>query len=372
MVVGTRPEIIRMSRILAALDSCCNLVLIHTGQNFDRNLRDFFLDELVEQRVDYSLNCAATSFSAAETIGKIIIEVDKILDAERPNAFLVLGDTNSCLSAIAAKKRKIPVFHFEAGNRCFDERVPEETNRKIVDHLADINLTYSQHAKNHLLSEGKSSDTVICIGSPLFEVIEHYSCKIDQSDVLLRFGLKSQEFYLASCHREENVDSEYGIQKLIEILNYIPTHYSIPVVVSVHPRTMKKLEGSLQLLHEMVLISPPLGFFDYVCLQKNALVVLSDSGSITEEAAILGINALNLREVHERPEGMDQCVVPMVGMNLEAVKRGIRLLENRSSPAQFNVADYQRPDVSRTVTEIVHSYVDFVNTRVWRKGHISE
>jgi UDP-N-acetyl-L-fucosamine synthase len=313
-VVGTRPEIIRLSRVLARLDEHCDHVLVHTGQNYDFELNQIFFDDLGVRKPDYFLNSAEGSSGAAHTIGNLIIAVDQVLAEVQPEAMLVLGDTNSCLSVIPAKRRKIPIFHMEAGNRCFDQRVPEETNRRIVDHTSDVNLTYSSIARDYLLREGLPPDLVIKTGSPMFEVLEYYRTSIDASDVLDRLGLKSEAYFVVSAHREENIESERMFTKLVTVLNTVAADHELPVIVSTHPRTQKRIDASGVHFHPKVQLLKPLGFHDYVKLQLSAKAVLSDSGTINEEASILNFPALNLREAHERPEGMEEAVVMMVGL----------------------------------------------------------
>jgi UDP-N-acetylglucosamine 2-epimerase len=369
-VIGTRPEIIRLSRVLARLDQTCEHVLIHTGQNYDYELNQIFFDDLGIRKPDYFLDSAKGSNSAAQTIGNLIGSVDEVLEKIAPDALLVLGDTNSCLSAVPAKRRKIPVFHMEAGNRCFDERVPEEINRRIVDHIADINMPYSSIARQYLLREGLSQDSVIKTGSPLFEVLSFYRPKIDLSDVLARLKLKPREYFLVSCHREENVDNPKLFKQFIEILNDLVKKFDQPIVLSAHPRTQKRINESGLVIDPRVSTLKPLGFFDYVKLQLNARIVLSDSGSISEEASILNISALNIREAHERPEAMEEVPVMMVGLNLERIHQGIELLEQNAGSGQKGlrcVSDYQMPNVSEKVVRILHSYTDYVNRVVWKK-----
>lgn len=369
-VVGTRPEIIRLSRVLARLDKTCEHVLIHTGQNYDYELNQIFFDDLGIRKPDYFLDSAKGANSAAQTIGNLIGSVDAILEKIVPDALLVLGDTNSCLSVIPAKRRKIPVFHMEAGNRCFDERVPEEINRRIVDHTADINMPYSSIAREYLLREGLSPDTIIKTGSPLFEVLSFYRPKIDKSDVMARLKLKPRTYFLISCHREENVDNPLLFKQFIEALNGLAQKFDQPIVLSAHPRTQKRITESELTLDSRVMALKPLGFFDYVQLQLNARVVLSDSGSISEEASILNIPALNIREVHERPEAMEEAAVMMTGLNLDRIYQTIALLDQGDAAGQgnlCNVADYQMPNVSEKVVRILHSYADYVNRKVWKK-----
>ncbi len=369
-VIGTRPEIIRLSRVLVRLDQTCEHVLIHTGQNYDYELNQIFFDDLGIRKPDYFLDSAKDSHSAAQTIGNLIGAVDAVLEKIEPDAMLVLGDTNSCLSVIPAKRRKIPVFHMEAGNRCFDERVPEEINRRIVDHTADINMPYSSIAREYLLREGLSPDTIIKTGSPLFEVLSFYRPKIDKSDVMARLKLKPRAFFLISCHREENVDNLVLFKQFIEALNGLAQKFDQPIVLSAHPRTQKRIAESGLTLDSRVMALKPLGFFDYVQLQLNARVVLSDSGSISEEASILNIPALNIRETHERPEAMEETTVIMTGLNLDRIYQTIALLDQGGAAGQgnlCNVADYQMPNVSEKVIRILHSYTDYVNRTIWKK-----
>ncbi|QIL20518.1 UDP-N-acetylglucosamine 2-epimerase (non-hydrolyzing) [Thermomonas sp. HDW16] len=367
-IVGTRPEIIRLSRVLAALDEHCDHVLIHTGQNYDYELNGIFFDDLGIRKPDRFLEAAGAT--GAETIGKVIIAVDQALADIQPDAVLVLGDTNSCLAVIPAKRRKIPTFHMEAGNRCFDMRVPEEINRRIVDHTADINLTYSDIAREYLLAEGLPADRVIKTGSPMREVLTHYAPKIAASDVLQHLGLEAGQYFIVSAHREENIESDRNFAGLIEILDTVAAAYGLPVVVSAHPRTRKRIDAAGMQLHAGVQLLKPLGFSDYVRLQKDARAVLSDSGTINEEASILNFRALNLRDAHERPEGMEEAAVMMVGTNVERVMQGLAILE--SQPAGDTrllrlVSDYSMPNVSEKVVRIIHSYVDYVNRVVWKR-----
>lgn len=368
-VVGTRPEIIRLSRVIDKLDRHCRHVLVHTGQNYDHELNQVFFNELGIRSPDRFLEAAGDT--PAQTIGQVIIAADQVLIEEQPDALLILGDTNSALVAIAAKRRKVPIFHMEAGNRCFDFRVPEEINRRIVDHIADINLTYSEIARNYLLREGLPSDQVIKTGSPMREVLEHYRTAIEASDALERLKLTEGRFFVVSSHREENVDSPDGIQRLYKILNGLAERYGEPVVVSTHPRTRKRMEALGLVAHPLVEFHKPFGFLDYVKLQTGARAVLSDSGTITEESSILNFPALNLREVHERPEGFEEAAVMFVGLDVDRVMDGLSVLDAQPRGTHRllrMVADYQPDNVSDKVLRIVLSYTDFVNRRVWRKA----
>ena len=367
-VVGTRPEIIRLSRVLPKLDEYCEHVLIHTGQNYDYELNEIFFSDLGIRRPDRYLDAAGAS--GAETIGKVIIAVDRTLEEIRPEALLVLGDTNSCLAVIPAKRRKIPIFHMEAGNRCFDMRVPEEINRRIVDHTADVNLTYSSIAREYLLREGLPPDLVIKTGSPMQEVLEHHRVKIAASDVLDRLGLEPRGFFIVSAHREENVDSDRNIRRLGEVLGAVARQYGLPVIMSTHPRTRNRIDSAGLVLDERVRLLKPLGFTDYVRLQTEARAVLSDSGTITEESSILNFPALNIREAHERPEGMEEGSVMLVGLEVERVLQGLAILDTQprgSDRLLRQVSDYTAPNVSDKVVRIIHSYTDYVNRVVWRK-----
>lgn len=369
-VVGTRPEIIRLSRVLAALDVHCEHVLVHTGQNYDYELNQVFFDDLGVRKPDFFLNSAESSAGAANTIGNLITAVDGVLAQVQPEAMLVLGDTNSALAAIAAKRRKIPVFHMEAGNRCFDQRVPEETNRKIVDHTADINLTYSTIAREYLLREGLPPDQVIKTGSPMYEVLHHYLPQIEASDVLQRSGLEAERYILVSAHREENIDSDRQFTKLVAVLNGLAEEHDLPVIVSTHPRTQKRVDSTGATFHPLVRLMKPLGFHDYVHFQMHAKAVLSDSGTITEESSILNFPALNIREAHERPEGMEEAAVMMVGLELERIRQALRILETQPRGVERGlrmVTDYDAPNVSEKVVRIIHSYTDYVNRVVWKK-----
>lgn len=366
-VVGTRPEIIRLSRVMARLDEYCDHRLVHTGQNYDYELNQIFFDDLGVRKPDYFLEAAGGG--AAETIGNIIIAVDRVLAEERPEALLVLGDTNSCLAVIPAKRRKIPVFHMEAGNRCFDQRVPEEINRRIVDHTADVNLCYSAIAREYLLREGLAPDLVITTGSPMFEVLDHYRPRIESSDVLQRLQVAAGGFFVVSAHREENIDSPRAFQRLVGVLNAVAADFELPVFVSTHPRTRRRIEAEGATFHPGVHLLKPLGFFDYVKLQMSARAVLSDSGTISEESSILNFPALNLREAHERPEGMEEAAVMMVGLDVDRVRQGLAILagQPRGEDRLLRlVADYSAPNVSHKVVRIIHGYTDYINRVVWR------
>lgn len=367
-VVGTRPEIIRLSRVMVALDHHCEHVLVHTGQNYDYELNEIFFNDLGIRKPDHFLNAAGAS--GAETIGNVIIAVDKVLAEVNPEALLVLGDTNSCMAVIPAKRRKIPTFHMEAGNRCFDMRVPEEINRRIVDHTADINLTYSTIARDYLLREGLAPDMVIKTGSPMFEVLSHYRPSIEASDVLQRLGLEEGCFFVVSAHREENIDTDKNFLKLVEVLNTVAQQYDLPVIVSTHPRTQKRVDALGVKFHANVRLLKPLGFTDYNKLQLASKAVLSDSGTINEESSILNFPALNLREAHERPEGMEEAAVMMVGLEVERVLQGLALLESQPRGELRGlrlVDDYSMPNVSEKVVRIIHSYRDYVMRTVWRR-----
>jgi len=367
-VVGTRPEIIRLARVMAKLDEHCDHVLIHTGQNYDYELNEIFFDDMGIRRPDHFLNAAGAT--GAETIGNVIIAVDKVLAEIQPDALLVLGDTNSCMAVIPAKRRKIPTFHMEAGNRCFDMRVPEEINRRIVDHTADINLTYSTIARDYLLREGLSPDMVIKTGSPMFEVLTHYRDGIEASHILERLGLDSGNFFVVSAHREENIESEKNFFKLVDCLNAVAEQFELPIIVSTHPRTQKRVDASDAQFHKNIRLLKPLGFKDYNKLQLSAKAVLSDSGTINEESSILNFPALNIREAHERPEGMEEAVAMMVGLEKERVLQGLHILESQGRNEERSlrlVADYSMPNVSDKVVRIVHSYRDYVMRTVWKR-----
>lgn len=367
-VVGTRPEIIRLSRVISVLDRSLDHKLVHTGQNYDYELNKIFFDDLGLRAPDYYLEAAEAT--AAATIARIIERFDALLAKETPDALLVLGDTNSCLAAIPAKRRKIPIFHMEAGNRCFDQRVPEETNRRIVDHTADINMPYSDIAREYLLREGLPPDRVIKTGSPMYEVLNHYRPRIEASVVLHELGLKEGGYFVVSCHREENVDSEANLSDFVGSLNALAERYEMPIIMSTHPRTRKRLDVSGLKLDPMVRLLKPLGFFDYVCLQLHSALVLSDSGTINEESSILNFPALNIREAHERPEGMEEAAVIMTGLKPDRVLEAaaVAMAQSRGPIRQFRlVEDYSMPNVSEKVLRIILSYIDYVNAVVWKK-----
>ncbi len=367
-IVGTRPEIIRLSRVLVKLDEYTEHVLVHTGQNYDYELNQIFFDDLDIRKPDHFLEAAGST--AAETVGLIIAKADAVMASEKPDALLILGDTNSCLAVYPAKRRKIPVFHMEAGNRCFDQRVPEEINRKIVDHTADINLTYSDIAREYLLREGLPADRIIKTGSPMFEVLTHYREKIDRSDVLERLSLTTGDYFVVSAHREENIESDRNFLKLVTILNRLAEEYGKRVIVSTHPRTRKRIDASGAVFNDRVELLKPLGFSDYVNLQMHAKAVLSDSGTITEESSILNFPAINIREAHERPEGMEEASVMMVGLEVGRVMQALAILDTQPRGelrSLRQVADYSMPNVSDKVVRIIHSYTDYVNRVVWKK-----
>lgn len=368
-VVGTRPEIIRLSRVLIKLDDTESIdhILVHTGQNYDYELNEVFFKDLGLRKPDFFLNAAGNN--ATSTAGQILINIDPVLEEVQPDAFLVLGDTNSCLCAIAAKKRKIPIFHMEAGNRCFDQRVPEETNRKIVDHISDINLTYSAIAREYLLREGLSADRIIKTGSPIYEVLHAYGDDIDSSDVLSRLKLTQGNYFVVSAHREENINSD-NFLKLVEALNTIADKYKLPIIVSTHPRTRNKINETGVEFNSLIQLMKPLGFHDYNNLQKNAKAVLSDSGTISEESSILNFPALNIREAHERPEAMEEASVMMVGLNPERIMQALIVLDSQKRGDQRTlrpVYDYSMPNVSEKIVRIILSYTDYVNHVVWKK-----
>lgn len=366
-VVGTRPEIIRLSAVINKLEEseAIEHVLVHTGQNYDYELNEVFFEDFNLKKPDYFLNAATGT--AVETIGNILVKIDPILEEVAPDAFLVLGDTNSCLCAIAAKRRKIPIFHMEAGNRCFDQRVPEETNRKIVDHIADINLTYSDIAREYLLAEGLPADRIIKTGSPMFEVLKSKKKEIENSDVLIRLGLEKGNYFVVSVHREENINSDENFTGLVDSLNAIAEKYDMPVIVSTHPRTRKKIKEEGIQFHKNIQLMKPLGFNDYNNLQLNSKTVLSDSGTISEESSILRFKALNIRQAHERPEAMEETSVMMVGLNKERVLQGLVVLETQEENSLRHVADYTMPNVSEKVLRLVISYTHYINRVVWSK-----
>lgn len=366
-VVGTRPEIIRLSSVIRKLEesSVIEHILVHTGQNYDYELNEVFFKDFDLKKPDYFLNAATGT--AVETIGNILIKIDPVLEEVKPDAFLVLGDTNSCLTVFAAKRRHIPTFHMEAGNRCFDQRVPEEINRKIVDHIADINLTYSSIAREYLLKEGLPADRVIKTGSPMLEVINSRQEEIEKSDVVEKLKLKAQDYFVVSAHREENINSESNFANLVESLNAVAEKYNKPVIVSTHPRTRKMIEAKRTIFNPLVSLIKPLGFNDYIKLQIQAQAVLSDSGTISEEASILGFKALNMRQAHERPEAMEEAAVMMVGLTKERILQGLELLSEQESETFRQVTDYNVPNVSAKVLRIILSYTDYVNRVVWGK-----
>lgn len=370
-VVGTRPEIIRLSRVLAALDSseAINHIIVHTGQNYDYELNQIFFEDLGIRKPNHFLEAAGNS--PTETIGNILIKIDPLLEEIKPDAFLILGDTNSCLCAIPAKKRHIPIFHMEAGNRCFDQRVPEETNRRIVDHTADVNLTYSDIAREYLLREGLPADRVIKTGSPMYEVLQHYLPQIKSSDVLDNLKLEKEKYFVISAHREENINSQKNFSELMKSLNHIAEKYNLPVIVSTHPRTRAMIDKLDMEMNESITFLKPLGFFDYNALQINSLAVLSDSGTISEEASILGFSGLNIREAHERPEAMEEAAVMMVGVKQERILQGLQqILSEKNKAIKFKeVKDYSMPNVSHKVVRIIISYTDYVRRVVWREDY---
>ena len=366
-VVGTRPEIIRLSRVMAACDTYFDHVIVHTGQNYDYELNEIFFTDLGIRKPDHFLNAAGTT--GAETIGNVIIGVDKVLEEVQPEALLVLGDTNSCMAVIPAKRRKIPTFHMEAGNRCFDMRVPEEINRRIVDHTADLNLTYSTIARDYLLAEGLPADLIIKTGSPMFEVLNYYKAKIEASDILTHLGLKEHEYFIVSAHREENINSDQNFLDLVEMLNAVAEKYQFPVIVSTHPRTRNRIEQLNIKFHPLIQLLKPLGFSDYNKLQLSAKAALSDSGTINEESSILNFPALNLRQAHERPEGMEEAAVMMVGLTAERALQGLEILESQPRGEERLlrlVADYSMPNVSEKMVRIILSYTDYVNRVIWK------
>ena len=367
-VVGTRPEIIRLSRVIARLDEHCDHILVHTGQNYNYELNEIFFRDLDIRKPDYFLEAAGSN--GAETIGNVIIAIDNVLLDTGPEAVLILGDTNSCLAALPAKRRKIPTFHMEAGNRCFDQRVPEEINRRIVDHIADVNLTYSDIAREYLLREGLPPDLVIKTGSPMFEVLQHYRSGIDGSDILTSLGLEPEAYFLVSAHREENIEPEGSFTRLVETLNMLGSIYDLPVIVSTHPRTQNRIEEAGAHFLPQIRLLKPLGFKDYNRLQVSARAVLSDSGTINEEASILNFPALNIREAHERPEGMEEAAAMMVGLNPVRIRQALAILDTQPRGSMRLIrrpADYSMPNVSEKVVRIIHSYTDYVNRVVWKR-----
>lgn len=366
-IIGTRPEIIRLSCVMKKLDlsDAVEHIVVHTGQNYDYELNEIFFNDFGLRKPDYFLNAAGKN--ATETIGKIFIAIDSVFENVKPDAVLILGDTNSCLCAIPAKKRQIPIFHMEAGNRCFDQRVPEETNRKIVDHIADINLTYSDIAREYLLREGLPADRIIKTGSPMFEVINSKLADIENSQILEKLHLNKNKYFVVSAHREENINSDKNFFKLVDILNSIDNYYKIPIIVSTHPRTKKRIDENNIKFNSLVELIKPLGFNDYVKLQINSRAVLSDSGTISEESSILKFKALNIREAHERPEAMEEAAVMMVGLNKDRIMQGLEILENQDKNNIEYVADYTKKNVSEKVIRIIESYTDYVNKFVWRK-----
>jgi UDP-N-acetylglucosamine 2-epimerase len=371
-VVGTRPEIIRLSRVIAALDAseAIEHIIVHTGQNYDYELNQIFFDDLGIRKPDFFLDAAGVT--ATETIGQILIKIDPLLESEAPDAFMVLGDTNSCLCAIPAKKRHIPIFHMEAGNRCFDQRVPEETNRKIVDHIADINLTYSSIAREYLLREGLPADRIIKTGSPMYEVLHHYLPSIQASDVLDRFGLEENKFFVVSSHREENINSEKNFKGLMQSLNLIAEKYGYPIIVSTHPRTQKMIDSKQIVMRPEVQFLKPMGFNDYNALQMKSYAVLSDSGTISEESSTLNFRALNIRDAHERPEAMEEASVMMVGLNPKRIMQGLTQLQYQKVGSERNfrsVADYSMPNVSEKMVRIIISYTDYIKRTVWNESN---
>ncbi len=367
-IVGTRPELIRLSRVISCLNQYTNHILVHTGQNYDYELNEIFFEDLDIKPPDHFLDAAEPG--VARTIGNVISRFDEALEQLKPDALLVLGDTNSCLGVIPAKKRKIPIFHMEAGNRCFDQRVPEEANRILVDHLSDINMPYSEHAREHLLREGIPTDRIIKTGSPLYEVLQYYNKKIDSSDILKSFGLKKYDYFVISSHREENIDSSVNFEKLVTLLNYLSKKYKKKIIFTTHPRTRKRFEKEGKIFDNNIKLVKPLKFTDYIQLQQHSLAVLSDSGTITEESSILNFPALNIREVHERPEGMEEGAVMLTGMNTDRITEALDILSDQPRDKDRLleiVKDYRAPNVSEKVVRIIHSYVDYIDRFVWRK-----
>jgi len=369
-IVGTRPEIIRLSRVISKLDDHCDHVIIHTGQNHDYELNEIFFEDLNLRKPDYFLNAATKSSSPSQTIGNVISSVDKIFAELLPDAILILGDTNSCLSAIPAKKRKIPIFHMEAGNRCFDQRVPEETNRKIVDHTADINMTYSTIARDYLILEGLPPDMIIKTGSPMFEVIDFYKEKILSSNIMEKMNLEKGQYFLVSAHREENIEDDFQFEKLMNVLNFLYDEYQLKVLVSTHPRTQNKIESLNPDINQNIIFNKPFSFSDYLSLQINSKAVLSDSGTITEESSILNFPALNIREAHERPEGMEEASVMMVGLETKSIHQALSILDSQQRGDNRTLSivnDYNVSNVSEKVLRIILSYTDYVDRKVWKK-----
>lgn len=367
-VVGTRPELIRLSRIISRLDFTCEHLIVHTGQNYDYELNQIFFDDLRIRKPDFFLNAAGSS--PAETISNVILGTDRLLSASKPDALFVLGDTNSCLAVIAAKRRRIPIFHFEAGNRCYDMRVPEEINRRIVDHTSDVNLTYSTIARESLLREGLPPDLVVNVGSPMAEVLHHYEPNISKSDILVKLNLAPKKYFLLSAHREENIDSDRNFLKLVDLINRIPLEYKMPLIISAHPRTQKRMDSMNVEFNPNVRMLKPLGFFDYIKLQQNAKVVLSDSGTISEESSILNFPALNLREAQERHEAAEEAAVMLVGLDFDRIRQGISILSHDNADGfmvRRQVYDYTSKNVSDKIVKIIHGYIDYVNRVVWRK-----
>ena len=366
-VVGTRPEIIRLACVLQKLESseAIEHIIVHTGQNYDYELNEVFFKDFNLRKPDYFLNAALGS--ATETIGNILIKIDPILEKVKPEAFLVLGDTNSCLCAIPAKKRQIPIFHMEAGNRCFDQRVPEETNRKIVDHISDINMTYSDIAREYLLKEGLPADRIIKTGSPIYEVLNSKLEDINKSNILKELNLEKEKYFVVSTHREENIGSDKNFNNLVDTLNEIAKTYNMPIIISTHPRTRNKIELNKIEFHSLIKLMKPMGYNDYNKLQLDSFVVLSDSGTISEESSIMKFKALNIRQAHERPEAMEEASVMMVGLEKERVMQGVKILETQEKDTLREVADYSMPNVSDKVLRIILSYTDYINRVVWRK-----
>jgi UDP-N-acetylglucosamine 2-epimerase (non-hydrolysing) len=373
-IVGTRPELIKLCRVIAELDAHTNHVFVHTGQNHDYELNEIFFEQLEIRQPDHFLNAANSGGTPMETIAGVLTGADRVIEQEQPDAMLLLGDTNSCLAAIAAKRRKVPVFHMEAGNRCFDERVPEEINRRIIDHISDINMPYTEHARRYLLNEGLRGDCVIKTGSPMREVLEHYRAKIDASDILNQLQLNPHDYFVVSAHREENVDSEQNLSDLIASLNAIAECHDKPIIFSVHPRTRKRIDESVGAkLDDRVRELKPLGFLDYIKLQSNAICVISDSGTITEESSILNFPAVTIRQSHERPEGMDEGTLVMCGLKPDRVLQAIDLVTTQHDPTQRQFAmapDYESTNVSQKIVRIIHSYMDSVNRNIWQKPQI--